>query len=179
MVILNPSFEDAGQLPGEAEHWTLVTVTSREELAGFDVDPTRAWEGFERWFERWSTFEEVTAVRAFFDPAPEGVEDFEEGWANDLIFEEWSGAQLVVALLGVGEIDGFETGWANDHYATAWEGVARVVGAFDGEQREDFEDQWGGNEGYLWSWGAVGSAAAPLEGFEGAWEVARSLTPGA
>ncbi len=33
MALLNPSFEDAGTLPGEAEHWTLTATTSLEELA--------------------------------------------------------------------------------------------------------------------------------------------------
>jgi hypothetical protein len=41
MAILNPSFEDAGALPGEAEHWTLSAVTSLEEIAGFGAAPKR------------------------------------------------------------------------------------------------------------------------------------------
>ena len=39
MAILNPSFEDAGALPGEAEHWALSAVTSLEEIAGFGTAP--------------------------------------------------------------------------------------------------------------------------------------------
>ena len=39
MAILNPSFEDAGALPGEAEHWVLQTVTGAERIAGFRVTP--------------------------------------------------------------------------------------------------------------------------------------------
>lgn len=41
MAVLNPSFEDAGTLPGDAEHWTLFAVTSLEELAGFGSAPGR------------------------------------------------------------------------------------------------------------------------------------------
>ena len=51
MPVLNPSFEDAGALPGEAEHWALSAMTSLEEIAGFGTAPEEAWEDFERWFE--------------------------------------------------------------------------------------------------------------------------------
>ena len=50
MPVLNPSFEDAGALPGEAEHWALSAVTSLEEIAGFGTAPEEAWEDFDRWF---------------------------------------------------------------------------------------------------------------------------------
>jgi hypothetical protein len=42
MALLNPSFEDAGTLPGEAEHWALSAVTSCEEVAGFGTAPEDA-----------------------------------------------------------------------------------------------------------------------------------------
>ena len=48
-LVANPSFEDAGALPGDAAHWTLQTVTSLERIAGFGPVPHEAWEGFERW----------------------------------------------------------------------------------------------------------------------------------
>ena len=51
MPVLNPSFEDAGALPGEAEHWTLSAVTSREEIAGFGAGSEEAWDDFDRWFD--------------------------------------------------------------------------------------------------------------------------------
>lgn len=51
MAILNPSFEDAGAVTGEAEHWTLVTATTLERIAGFGPAPHEACEGFERWFD--------------------------------------------------------------------------------------------------------------------------------
>ena len=42
MAVLNPSFEDAGLLPGEAEHWTLVAVASLEAIAGFGAETSAA-----------------------------------------------------------------------------------------------------------------------------------------
>ena len=62
MAVLNPSFEDAGLLPGEAEHWTLVAVASLEAIAGFGADPELAWEGFERWTELWLALDDVPVV---------------------------------------------------------------------------------------------------------------------
>jgi hypothetical protein len=82
MAILNPSFEDAGALPGEAEHWALSAVTSLEEIAGFGTAPEEAWEDFERWFELLDSIDDVVVVLAFFDSALKGYEEFESGWAN-------------------------------------------------------------------------------------------------
>ena len=126
MAVLNPSFEDAGLLPGEAEHWTLVSVASLEAIAGFGADPELAWEGFERWTELWLALDDVPVVRAFFDTAPEGLEDFEETWENDLYLWELPPAQQLPASFGPGDLEDCEGGWANDGYAWSW---ADVTGA--------------------------------------------------
>ena len=76
MPILNPSFEDAGTLPGEAAHWTLTAMTSLEEMAGFGALPEQAWEDFERWFELRAELEAVLTARAFFAPGTDGFESF-------------------------------------------------------------------------------------------------------
>jgi len=163
MPVLNPSFEDAGLLPGEAEHWTLASVTSLESIAGFGADPELAREGFERWGALWLALEDVPVVRAFFDTSPEGLEDFEEVWENDLYLWELPPAQQLPASFGPDE-------------------VAGVVGVFDGEPREDFEDQWSGNQAFAWTWGAVTSAAALFdagaqarEDFENDWDPATTI----
>lgn len=69
MALQNPSFEDAGALPGEAEHWTLTAVTSLEVLAGFGTAPEDGWEDFERWYALLDSLEDVVVVLAFFDSA--------------------------------------------------------------------------------------------------------------
>jgi len=182
MAVLNPSFEDAGLLPGEAEHWTLVAVASLEAIAGFGADPELAWEGFERWTELWLALEDVPVVRAFFDTAPEGLEDFEEAWENDLYLWELPPAQQLPASFGPGDVEACEGGWANDGYAWSWADVTGVVGVFDGEPREDFEDQWSGNQAFAWAWGVVTSAAALFdagvqarEDFENGWDPATTI----
>ena len=182
MPVLNPSFEDAGLLPGEAEHWTLVTVTSLEAIAGFGADPELAFEGFERWVELWLAFEDVPVVRAFFDPAPEGLEDFEEAWENDLYLFQLPPAQQIAASFGPDDIEDCEAGWDNDSFAMSWAEVAGVAGVFDGEPREDFEDQWSGNQVFAWTWGSVTSATALFdagsqarEDFENDWATATTI----
>ena len=40
MAVLNPSFEDAGALPGQAEHWTLVAVCSKDISPWFPRRPS-------------------------------------------------------------------------------------------------------------------------------------------
>ena len=97
MAILNPSFEDAGALPGEAEHWALSAVTSLEEIAGFGTAPEEAWEDFERWFELLDSIDDVVVVLAFFDSALKGYEEFESGWANVVYLYDLPPAQLVTA----------------------------------------------------------------------------------
>ena len=98
MPIQNPSFEDSGAIPGEAEHWTLLTVTSLERIAGFGPAPHEAWEGFERWFELLDDFDGLAVAIAFFDPLAEGYEDFEEAWSNDIYLTELPTGQVFVAV---------------------------------------------------------------------------------
>ena len=182
MAILNPSFEDAGALPGEAEHWTLQTVTSAERIAGFGPAPHEAWEGFERWFELALVFGEGDVAIALFDPLAEGHEDFEEAWSNDLFLTELPPGQVVTAPFGGGAAEDMEDGWANDAYATAWEEVADATGLFDGEQHEDFEEQWRSNQAFLWAWematGVIAlfdAGADSNEDFENDWAAASTI----
>ena len=182
MTVLNPSFEDAGLLPGEAEHWTLVTVASLEAIAGFGAAPELAFEGFERWGELWFALEDVSVVRAFFDPALEGLEDFEETWENDLYLFELPPAQQIPASFGPDDLEDCEGGWDNDSFAMSWAEVAGAAGVFDGEPREDFEDQWSGNQAFAWTWDAVASATALFdaasqahEDFENDWATATTI----
>lgn len=182
MAILNPSFEDAGAAPGEAEHWTLVTATALERIAGFGPAPHEAWDGFDRWFDLALVFADGALALAFFDPLAEGVEDFNEAWANDLYLTELPTGQVIVAPFGGGAVEDMEGGWANVPYATAWEDVAGVIGQFDGEPREDFEDQWRSNQAFIWAWEfAIGVIAAfdgggdTDEDFENGWTAATTI----
>ena len=182
MAIANPSFEDAGAAPGQAEHWTLRTSASLERIAGFGPDPYRAWEDFERWFDLMLSLGPGDVTLAFFDPLAEGYEDFEEAWDNDLYMTELPSGQVVTAPFGGGAVEDLEDGWDNTAYAWSWDDVGSVTGSFDGEPREDFEDQWAGNQSYAWSWGSVSSAAAMFDGgaqnredFENDWTAATTI----
>ena len=182
MPISNPSFEDAGAAPGQADHWTMRSAAALERIAGFGPDPFRAWEDFERWFDLVLSLGPGDVALAFFDPLAEGYEDFEEAWANDLYMTELPSGQIVTAPFGGGAVEDVETGWNNDAYAWAWEEVAGVTGNFDGEPREDFEDQWRSNQSYAGSWGAVSSQTAMFDGgaqnredFENGWSPASTI----
>lgn len=186
MAVQNPSFENAGARPGEAEHWILVAVASVERIAGFGPGPVGvaelAWEGFEDWFARAAALEDLTVVRAFFDLAPEGFEDFNENRENDLYLLDLQPAQQAAASFGPVETEDYEGSWANDGYAWSWDDLTSVVGVFDGEPLEDFEEQWSGNHAFAWTWGAVTSVAARFdagaqdrEDFEDGWTAATTI----
>lgn len=176
MAVLNPSFEDAGAFPGEAEHWTLTATTSVEELAGFGAMPENAWEDFERWFDLLASIDDVTVVLAFFDSALTGYEAFATGWSNTVYLYDLPPAQLVTATFDGTAAEDCETGWSNVPYARAWAEVTSAAGVFDGEPAEDFEDGWRENQLYAWTWAQVRSSAAmfygatlAFEDFEKAW----------
>ena len=182
MAILNPSFEDAGAQPGEAEHWTIQTVAGRERIAGFGPAPHEAWEGFERWFDLALAFADGDLAIALFDPLAEGHEDFNEAWGNDLYLWELPTGQIITAPFGGGAVEDMEDGWSNVPYATAWEEVAGVIGLFDAEPREDFEEQWDSNESFIWDWGMAMGVIAAFDGgadtdedFENGWAAATTI----
>jgi len=182
MPLLNPSFEDPGTLPGEAEHWTLTAVTSLEVLAGFGTASEEAWEDFERWVTLRASLGDVTVVLAFFDGALKGYEAFDAGWSNAVFLYELPPAQLVTWPFGGGAVEDCETGWSNVPYLRDWADVTGEAGMFDGEPLEAFEGPWRGNEAFAWTWEAVNASTAlfdagaqAVEMFENAWSHATTL----
>jgi hypothetical protein len=180
MALLNPSFEDAGALPGAAAHWTLTAVTSREAIAAFGAAPAEAFERFERWFSLVSVFAPSSTVLAFFDGAREGFEDFEEAWANSLYLREFQPAVLVPLLTPAPET--FDATWRNAGYCHAWGAIASAAASFGPSTAESFEDHWRGNEAFARDLASVATdvarfepGAKPLEAFETAWTHATTL----
>lgn len=176
-ALLNPSFEDAGALPGDAAHWTLTAFTSLEVVAGFGTAPEKAWEDFADWYPFLGGLADVPVVLAFFDGNAEGFEDFEEGWANNLHLLELPPAQLVPCPFGGGlDVEDCETGWSNAAYARDWALVTSVTGLFDGQPREAFDVHWRSNEAYARTWETLPASAALFDGgqqgveaFDGTW----------
>ncbi|PIE65644.1 MAG: hypothetical protein CSA24_02290 [Deltaproteobacteria bacterium] len=182
MPILNPSFEDAGAHPGEAEHWILQAFTGLRRIAGFGPAPHRSWEDFERWFALTHDLDGIPVAIAFFDPLAEGVEDFEEVWDNDLYLNELPTGQVVTAAFGGGAGEDMKDGWSNAPYATTWADVGGVIGLFDAEPREGFEEGWRSNESYAWSWADMVGVIAAFDGgadtdedFENDWTAAATI----
>ena len=182
MSLLNSGFEDAGTFPGDAQGWTLVTFCSAERIAGFGPVPLEAWEGFERGFTLLAGLGDTTTVLALFDAIAEGIEDFAEGWSNDVFLVEMPPARLVAASFGSGDVEDVEAGWRNAQHATAWADVSSVAGLFDGEPHEDFAEQWRSNEAFIWTWGQVTSISATFDGgadadedFDNGWTAATTI----
>ena len=177
--LANPAFAEAGALPGEARGWTFRSRVRGQQIAPFGPAPAQAWEGFERWSLHWSRLTDVTVVLAFFDARAEGLEDFEEGWANTVYLYEMPPAQL--ALLS-GAPESWESGWRNDTYARDWSGLTASTASFGGAPRESFEVQWRGNENFIATWAGVTASVAsfdpraqPLEDFENGWTRAKTV----
>lgn len=182
MPVLNPSFENKGDSPGDAEHWTLVTYTALERIAGFGPIPHKAWEDFERWTDFLSGLAPESIAIAFFDPLAEGFEDFEDAWNNEFYITELPEGHVVTAPFGGGAVEDMEDAWNNDDYLTDWSEVAAVFGSFDGEPREDYEEQWRGNHLYAWTWPEVTDVRAyfdsggnPDEDFNNGWTAATTI----
>jgi hypothetical protein len=182
MALLNPSFEDPGAFPGEAEHWTLRTVASLEQIAGFGPLPERAWEDFERWLELWASLEDVPVARAFFAPDGQGIETFEQGFQNVPYFFELPTGQVAPALFGGDPVEDLEAGWSNVPYLWTWDEVPALAALFDGEPHENFDDHWHANESFYWTWADVAHEWAmfvegtqPVEDMENDWPPASTI----
>jgi len=180
MALLNPSFEDAGALPGEAAHWTFSAVTSREAIAAFGAAPAEAFESFERWSPFLDALAPSSTVLAFFDGGREGVEDFEQAWANSLYLREFQPAVLVPLHTPVPET--FDATWSSAAYFLAWASVPSAAASFGAQTLEAFEERWRGNESFARDLASVAVDAAhfapgarAFEAFETAWAHATTV----
>jgi hypothetical protein len=180
MAILNPGFEEPGEHPGEAAHWTLITFVASERIAWFGPKPHRAFEDFERWIEFRDSFNDGDLGIAFFDPLPEGSEDFDESWSNDFYLFELPTGHVVLCPFSGGAAEDMEDGWLSTPFAWDLDEVTIATGVFDGETQEDFEDVWRSNENYAWHLADVSTDTATfdggsVEGFEGPWTFASTI----
>ena len=181
-AIQNPGFEDAGQDPGEAEHWTFTAMVQRQGIAGFGPGAPRGWEDFERWHELLRVFDEGAAVLAMFDPQGEAIEDFEEAWDNDVYLTELPTGHVVACGFHGGVVEDLEAGWDNVPFAWSWSDVSAVPALFGGSPTEAFESAWTDNEHYAWAWPDITSEAALFDGgasavesFSGTWDPATTI----
>nr|MCU0688114.1 hypothetical protein [Polyangiaceae bacterium] len=169
--------------PWEAAGWALVTQARGQRFAAFRPPPVPCVEDFATWASWKDAFAPGDLVVALFDPlAPEGREDFEEGWKNAPFLAELEPALLVPApFRGGGEADGFEATWVPPP-AFTWADVASAPALFGGAPLERFEGGWRDNEAFVTTWAAVPSAPAMFNGaastqetFAGAWTPLTSL----
>lgn len=174
MSLVDPTLREPGPTPGSAKGWTIASVCQAQRLAAFGPSPARAREDFERWSDLLVTFPDGGLVLAFFDAAPEGYEDFEEGWTTSAFISEFSDALLDACTFGGGSIEDMESGWLTSPFVRAWADVIGQAALFGGAPVEDFE-----------TWLAAGSIAftpASFDGgiksaetFEGTWTAMKTL----
>ena len=174
MALLNPTLRDAGSTPGSAKGWTLTSRCGAQRIAGFNPTPPHAAEDFERWAELVTAFPDGALVLAFFDVAPEGYEDFEEGWTSSAFVSEFSEALLDTCPFGGGAVEDMATGWLTDPFAATWaDGVAKT-GFFGGAPSEDFES-WLPAVAATWASASFDAGVNSAEAFEGTWTAVKTL----
>lgn len=157
MALRNPTFADAGALPGEAAHWSLSAVTSLQRLAAFGP---AGREDFESWTAHFASLADVVAARGFF--GNDGFDDFERAWANSAFLFELPTGRLVTCAFGGASV---ETWTLPAPLLTDWAVVPSLAGIV-----EDFVRQ-----GYVDDWAALSAAALATETFSGTWAHAATL----
>ncbi len=152
MPLLNPTFVDAGALPGEAARWTITAVTRLEAIAAFGGVGR---EDFERWSAFLTSLAGLAVVRAFF--GRDGFEEFE----RPFLFELPTG-RVVPCSFGGRDVEAWTrpAPWLDD-----WSRVVSMLGLAEPFARVGFVADWSG----------VTSAAAPTETFSGTWAHAATL----
>lgn len=174
MAILNPTLREAAPTPGSPKSWKLTSLCQAQRIAAFSPAPERAAEDFERWTELVTAFPDGALVLAFFDVAPEGYEDFEEGWTASAFVSEFSDALLDTCPFGGGAVEDMAAGWLTTPFAASWADVAADMGLFEGTPNDGFES-WLPSAPVSWGSASFDGGATSAEGFEGTWTASKTL----
>ena len=170
--ILNPSFEDAGALVGQALSWTVTYPAGEEDFASFTgVSRNYPWEGYE---ELWQDNQDWQAafgtgdlLPALFEGGTLVQEAFDYSWMEPALpyapytlprwnhHSQWvrDSGNFTVASFDLMVAEGFEDyeeEWADNEGAVAdLTGGTTVAASFDvgiPQGFEDFEEEWQSNE---------------------------------
>jgi hypothetical protein len=174
MSFVNPTLRDPGSTPGSAKGWTIASLCQAQRLAAFAPAPARAAEDFERWSDFQATFPDGSLVLAFFDVAPEGYEDFEEGWTPSAFISEFSDALLDTCSFGGSSVEDMETGWLTGAFVRMWSDVVGAPALFGGGAVEDFE-AWLAPAAISFASATFDGGSKSAETFEGAWTAMKTL----
>ena len=147
MAITNPSFEEPGVLPGQADNWDEGYDSAAEDIAAFSHFDgyTRPWDDFEQsWLfnELYQTGFSVTdVVSAEFEGRVSQRETFESGWKMPAPRLKLLGSQVDADY----DPGGVQDNGVHNHssifaYAAEYFEVAAFTGPFS---VEDFEQTWG------------------------------------
>jgi hypothetical protein len=167
----NPRFAEQGETPGEPRAWRVTSLVGGQRKVGFGPAPFEGVESFERWSElvvRLGLVEQV-----FFDPRPEGYEDFAEGWGVDSYVVDFSNVPAAVALFGSEPVDAFLAGWDVERFGWSLDDVDVESAGFLDQDAEGFE-RGHRNDTYRWRFGIADLVRASLgvggaETFETTW----------
>ncbi|MBK7537577.1 MAG: hypothetical protein IPI49_19835 [Myxococcales bacterium] len=157
MPLRNGRFEEPGEHPGEAAHWTL-TTSRAPAVCGFGV-PAQGREDFERWSPLARRIDDVEVVRGFFGAHP--WDDF-GGWLAGPYLRAMPAGRLVAATLGPGDLESFGSGWMSGVFSRRWDEVEAVPASFAAGP-EAFATGWLASA-YVRQWSLVISAQALFGG---------------
>lgn len=173
-MLLNPNFQDPGQLPGDAAHWTVRTRCQGQRIAGFGPVPESAGEDFERWSAFQEAFGPGAISMAMFDPLAEGVEDFEEAWNLGPFLTKLSGGNQQPAVFAGSSAEDMEVGWLAAAFMTAWSETAAALGVFGADPMESFE-AWQPYPAASWSPARFDGLPNSFDDFAGSWPAMNTL----
>jgi len=199
-VLTNPSFEDPGAAPGEANAWTSARDAASEDVAIFHGagSEVRPYESFEAgWGDNQLAqdgFIPSDLTAALFESGTRAVEDFETSWVlpssvgppwNHQSVWVYDAANFTVAqFTGPDDFEDFEAGWSNnENFQTGFAPGDTTAASFDtalvAEDVEDFEEGWQNNQAAQTGFNPGDTTAAKFnagadafENFEGAWTLA-------
>lgn len=190
--VKNPSFEDPGIDPGQADQWTEAYDLGAEDYAVFGIPPGGTapfpFEDYEEWNQSQhavTSFPANTLYPALFERGTLPRETFDYSWCspapvtipprfNHLFLTAFNSGDTETAPFALtGDREHFEYGWLdNQNFETSYGagGATSSAALFDSgaDSDEDFENAWGSNENYQTSFGPGDTSLASFDSMMGA-----------
>ncbi len=109
------------------------------------------------------------------------MEDFDEGWNNDIYLTEIPLASLITLSFHGNDVEAMEQGWQVANYAWSSESLSLATSIFNTQPFENFGAHWNLNQNYAFSWSDVDHDTAEFAGgmtqenFVDNWQILNSI----